>query len=162
MKVRRWMSSPVLTTSPDLPVQLAYRKMVENEVRRLPVVDDEGRIVGILSERDARTVLMPEELTVGSTRAEEDTSPVLVRSAMTRTVFVVGPEENIADAVRLMHNRKVSGLPVVEHGRCIGMITVQDLLEVLLAALDRHLNEVTEEIIEGTLGAPAMRPGKES
>jgi acetoin utilization protein AcuB len=156
------MSSPVLTTSPDLPVKLAYRKMVENEVRRLPVVDDEGRIVGILSERDARTVLMPEELAAGPTRAEEDTSPVLVRSAMTRAVFVVGPEENIADAVRLMHNRKVSGLPVVEHGRCIGMITVQDLLEVLLAALDRHLNEVTEEIIEGTLGAPAMRPGKES
>jgi acetoin utilization protein AcuB len=162
MKVRRWMSSPLLTTSPDIPVELAYRKMVENEIRRLPVVDDEGRIVGILSERDARTVLMPHELTSTSRRAETDSNPVLVRTAMTRTVFVVGPEENITDAVRIMHNRKVSGLPVVEHGRCIGMITVQDLLEVLLAALDRHLNEVTEEIIEETLGTPAVRPGKES
>jgi acetoin utilization protein AcuB len=152
------MSSPVLTTSPDVPVDLAYRKMVENEIRRLPVVDDDGSLVGILSERDARTVLMPHELTAASRRADFDTNPVLVRAAMTRTVFVVGPEENITDAVRIMHNRKVSGLPVVEHGRCIGMITVQDLLEVLLAALDRHLNEVTEEIIEETLGAPALRP----
>jgi acetoin utilization protein AcuB len=155
------MSHPVLTTGPDIPVDLAYRKMVENEIRRLPVVDEEGRIVGILSERDARTVLMPQELTAASSRAAAmDTSPPLVRSAMTRTVFIVGPEDNISEAVRIMHNRKVSGLPVVEHGRCIGMITVQDLLEVLLAALDRHLNEVTEEIIEGALGTPTTRPAR--
>ena len=60
MKIERWMNQPVLTTDPDIPVVLAYRKMRENEIRRLPVVDDDGRLVGILAERDALTVLMPD------------------------------------------------------------------------------------------------------
>jgi acetoin utilization protein AcuB len=138
------MNAPVLTTEPDIPVHLAYRKMVENEIRRLPVVDEDGNLVGILTERDAR----PDG--PATAEAAGDTP---VSRAMTRTVFVVGPEESIVSAVRIMHDRKVSGLPVVEAGRCIGMITVQDLLEVLLAALEGHRNEVTEEIIGETLGA---------
>jgi len=159
MKVRRWMSQPVITTEPEIPVYLAYRKMLEYEIRRLPVVDEEGRLVGLLAERDARTVLLPHEMNAPPVPPAAE-NPVLVKNAMTRTVFVVSPEEPIIDAVRIMHDRKVSGLPVVEHGRCVGMITVQDLLEVLLAALDHRLNEINEEIVEGTLGAsPARRKG---
>ena len=151
MKVRRWMSTPVLTTEPDIPVRLAYRKMVENEIRRLPVVDEDGNLVGILTERDARSVLLPRERDGWADPEASGDAPV--RKVMNRTVFVVGPEESIVSAVRVMHDRKVGGLPVVEAGRCIGMITVQDLLEVLLAALEGHRNEVTEEIIGETLGA---------
>jgi acetoin utilization protein AcuB len=149
------MSQPVITTEPEIPVHLAYRKMVEHEIRRLPVVDEKGYLVGILSDRDARAVLLPHELD-SPPGPPEATNPALVKSAMTRTVFVVGPEDSVLDAVRILHDRKVSGLPVVEHGRCVGMITVQDLLEVLMAALDRHLNEVTEEIIGDTLGKKAV------
>jgi acetoin utilization protein AcuB len=157
MKIERWMNQPVLTTDPDVPVVPAYRKMRENEIRRLPVVDDEGRLVGILSERDALTVLMPHEIDAAPVPPEA-MNPALVRNAMTRTVFVVSPDADVAEAVRIMHDRKVSGLPVVKNGRCVGMITVQDLLEVLLAALDRHLNEINEEIVEGTMGlSPAAR-----
>lgn len=159
MKVRRWMTQPVITTQPDVPVALAYRRMIENEIRRLPVVDDDGRLVGILAERDARTVLTPRELRAEADPGDAD-SHAPVRDVMTRTVFVAMPDESVASAVRIMHNRKVSGLPVVEDGACVGMITVQDLLEVLLAALDRHLNEVTEEIIEDTLGSRAVQPAK--
>lgn len=163
MKVRRWMSQPVITTDPEIPVYLAYRKMLENDVRRLPVVDDDGRIVGILTERDARTVLLPHEVRALPVPPDAE-NPTLVRSAMTRTVFVVGPEERLVDAVRIMHDRKVSGLPVVEKGRCVGIITVQDLLEVLLAALDHRLNEINREILEETHGAApekrAARSGK--
>jgi acetoin utilization protein AcuB len=157
MKIERWMSRPVISTEPELPVYLAYRKMRENEIRRLPVVDDDGRLVGILSERDALTVLMPHEVDAAPVPPEA-MNPALVKDAMTRTVFVVSPESDVVEAVRIMHDRKVSGLPVVKGGRCVGMITVQDLLEVLLAALDRHLNEINEEILEGTLGfSPAAR-----
>lgn len=160
MKVRRWMNAPVLTTAPDIPVRLAYRKMIENEVRRLPVVDEDENLVGILTERDARTVLLPRDLDVS--QKPEDADGTLVRQVMTRTVFVVGPDDSIVTAVRIMHDRKVSGLPVVQGGRCQGMITVQDLLEVLLAALEGHRNEVTEEIIDETLGARAVPPAHRS
>jgi CBS domain-containing protein len=145
------MKAPVISTEPDIPVRLAYRKMVENEIRRLPVIDDEGHLVGILTERSARSFLLPRDLDASGVPADDDDTPV--RKVMDRTVFVVGPEESIVSAVRTMHDRKVGGLPVVERGRCIGMITVQDLLEVLLAALEGHRNEVTEDIIGETLGA---------
>lgn len=156
MRVRRWMSRPVISTEPDVSVLLAHRKMVENEVRRLPVLDENGRLVGILSERDARTFLLPQELRAFRGTPAEEGAPVLVHEAMTRTVLVVHPDSTVAEAVRIMHDQKVSGLPVVEDGRCVGMITVQDLLEVLMAALDRHMNEVNEEIVEETVGVSAV------
>ena len=58
-------------------------------------------------------------------------------------------------AAVLMHDKKISGLPVVDDGKCVGMLTVQDLMEILVAALDRHLNEVNEEIREKQLGPTA-------
>ena len=158
MKVRRWMSQPVVTTEPDIPVYLAYRRMLEYEVRRLPVVDEDHRLIGLLSERDARTVLLPHEVKAPPVPPDAE-NPTLVKSAMTRTVFVVGPDDPIVEAVRIMHDRKVSGLPVVEEGCCVGMITVQDLLEVLLAALDPRPNEIRQEILEGAV-APSSRKRK--
>ena len=157
MKVERWMSQPVITTDLEIPVYVAYRNMMENGIRRLPVVNDDGHLVGILSERDARTVLLPHEVKAPAVPPAAE-NPTLVKDAMSRTVFVVGPEERVVDAVRIMHDRKVSGLPVVKNGRCVGMITVQDLLEVLLAALDHRLNEVNEAILDETLGVLTASP----
>lgn len=147
MKVRRWMNEPPITTTPELPVYLAHRKMVENNIRRLPVVTGGGKVIGIISERDARTVLLPDEISTPDGEIVPQENPYIVRDVMTRAVIVVGPEDTIAEAVRVMHDHKISGLPVVEDGRCIGVITIHDLLEVLSAALDRHLNEVNEEIL---------------
>ena len=146
MLVERWMSSPPITTHPTLPVYLALRKMVENDVRRLPVVTDEGKVLGIITERDARTVLMPDEITDATQEIVPQDEPVLVREAMSRAVIVVSPRDTISSAVRAMHDHKVTGVPVVDKGQCVGVITVQDLLEVLAAALDRHVNEVNREI----------------
>lgn len=149
MKVKRWMNHPPITTHPELPVYLAHRKMVENGIRRLPVVTDRGRLVGIISERDARTVLLPREITTADQEIVPQDEPFLVRDIMTRVVVVVHPDDPINDAVRAMHDHKISGLPVVDGGICVGVITVQDLLEVLTAALDRHTNEVKDEILRG-------------
>ena len=146
MNVRRWMSSPPIVTFPDMPVYLAHRKMVENEIRRLPVVNDEGSLVGIISERDARTVLLPEEVTSRDSEIIPPEDPDLVKSVMTRSVIVVHPDDSLSQAVRVMHGHKISGVPVVEKGACVGVLTIQDTLEVLLAALDRHANEVNREI----------------
>ncbi len=146
MNVRRWMSSPPITTYPDMPVYLAHRKMVENDIRRLPVVSGDDQIVGIISERDARTVMLPEEITTRDQKIFPTDDPDFVKQVMTRSVLVVHPEVGIREAVRIMHDHKISGLPVVENGRCVGVITVHDTLEVLMAALDSQINEVNREI----------------
>ena len=84
----------------------------------------------------------------------------VVKDVMARDVVVVHPGDSIRTAVRAMHDHKISGLPVVETGRCVGVITVQDLLDVLSAALDRHLNEVNEEIQNQAVGAKSAGTGR--
>jgi acetoin utilization protein AcuB len=146
MKVERWMSSPAITVDPDVPAALALRKMMENEIRRLPVVDEDEGVLGIVTDRDLRAALPP----LGMPRAEGPFDPAAegrpVRELMRHAVTVVTPEDDIRHAVQLMHDMKISGLPVVQGRSCVGVITITDLLEVLSAALDSAWNEVNSEI----------------
>jgi acetoin utilization protein AcuB len=150
MKVSRWMSSPAITVPPDVPASLALRKMLENEIRRLPVVDEEQGVLGIVSDRDLRTILPPFGLprAHGPYTGTEEDPPV--HQVMRHAVAVVTPEDDIRHAVSLMHDLRISGLPVVRGRECVGVITVTDLLEVLSAALDSAWNEVNVEIRERT------------
>jgi acetoin utilization protein AcuB len=152
MKVKRWMTAPPITTHPYMPIHLAYRRMIENDVRRLPVLDDDEHLVGILTDRDARSALSPQDLGRVSGEVHDTDDSPCVKDAMSRTVFVVAPNDTIRDAVQIMHDRKISGMPVVDNKRCVGVITIQDMLEVLLTAMDHHRNEVTDEICQNTLG----------
>jgi acetoin utilization protein AcuB len=146
MKVERWMSTPAITVPPDIPASMALRKMMENEIRRLPVVDDDEGVVGLVTDRDLRTALPP----FGQPRPDGEYEPMEedppVRTLMRRAVTVVTPEDDVRQAVALMHDLKISGLPVVRGRHCVGVITVTDLLEVLTAALDSAWNEVNAEI----------------
>jgi len=157
MKVERWMSSPAITVTPDIPASLALRKMMENEIRRLPVVDEEDQLLGLVTDRDLRGVLFPWAMPHPSRAYEPSPEDPPVQNVMRKSIAVVTPRDSIRDVARLMHDLKVTGLPVVEGRRCVGVITVQDLLEVLVAALDVHANEVNVEI--RTSDAPdAARP----
>jgi acetoin utilization protein AcuB len=152
VKVERWMSSPALTVTADVPASLALRKMMENEIRRLPVVDDDGDLVGLVTDRDLRTALPPH----GIPRLAEEYRPGVedppVGDIMRRAVAVVSPGDNIRDVAELMHNHRITGLPVVQGRRCVGVITVQDLLEVLMVALDKHSEAIAREVITAREG----------
>jgi acetoin utilization protein AcuB len=155
MKVERWMSSPAITVTPDIPASLALRKMMEYEIRRLPVVDEDGGLVGLVTDRDLRGIVPPASMPHPSRPYEPAADDPPVRDAMRKAIAVVTPRDSIRDVARLMHDLRVTGLPVVEGRRCVGVITVQDLLEVLVAALDAHLNEVNEEIRDRETSGPA-------
>lgn len=157
MRIERWMSSPAITIEADIPASLALRKMLEHEIRRLPVVDDAGQLLGLVTDRDLRGVLDPWSVPHPSRAYEPSASDPAVRDVMRKAVAVVTPRDSVREAARLMHDLKVTGLPVVEGRRCVGVITVQDLLEVLVAALDPAGNEVNDEIREGARPAPPAR-----
>lgn len=146
MKVERWMSRPAVTVTPDIPASLALRKMMEHEIRRLPVVDDDGDLLGLVTDRDLRQALPPH----GIPRLAEEYRPAAddppVGDLMRKAVAVVTPSDNIRLAAELMHDRKMTGLPVVQGRRCVGVITVQDLLEVLMVALDRHAEAIARDL----------------
>ncbi len=116
MLVRDRMSRPAVTVRQDADFQKALALMQEKRLRRLPVVDDDGQLVGIIVERD---------LLVAAMRYLQ--SRVEVGDLMTRNVVTVGPDTDLNEVARTMLDRKIGGLPVVEHGRLVGIVTESDI-----------------------------------
>ena len=118
MLVRNRMSRPAVTVRQDADFQKALALMQEKKLRRLPVVDDDGQLVGIVVERD---------LLVAAMRYLQ--SRVEVGDLMTRNVVTVGPDTDLAEVARTMLERKIGGLPVLEQGRLVGIITESDIFK---------------------------------
>lgn len=123
MFVRDWMSSPAMMVAPFVSAAGALQLMEKRGFRRLPVVE-EGRLVGILTKSDLLAALGGE---LPSRRAEEKT----VAEIMTRDPLTVAPEQTLETAAQLMLEKKISGLPVVEAGRVVGILTESDIFRAL-------------------------------
>lgn len=133
------MRTGIVTIDTTASLQEAQSLMEEHRVRRLPVLDDDGDLVGILSWGDVRESTSVEAVKVSSPYAPEASEGWLtVWEAMTRDPMVVTPETNLADAVELMLNHKIGGLPVVAKatgkGRrhLIGIVTETDIFRLML------------------------------
>jgi acetoin utilization protein AcuB len=112
------MTQPPVTVSPKDTLATAQEKMTAGHFRRVPVVQD-GVLVGILTDRDVRRHVGVEERT-------------RVGAAMTETPLSVSPQATVEEAVQLMLKHQISGLPVLENGKVIGIITTSDVLHAFL------------------------------
>lgn len=124
MLVRDIMRSPVVGVPPETTLADAYRTMREKAFRHLPVVEGE-RLVGVITDRDLRlatSALAPVPFAADSSVAE----------VMCREPLTADAEDAVEDAARVMRERKIGCLPVVEGGRVIGIITGIDLLDALI------------------------------
>jgi len=120
MTVRTWMTRDPQTIGPKESLEAAQAKMSRGRFRRLPVVDDSGALVGILSESDLRQHVGY----LGTTH---------VNAAMSEKVLTIGPDQPIEAAAALLLQQKIGGLPVVgDDGKLLGIVTVTDLLQGLL------------------------------
>lgn len=131
------MTRVVATTHPEVPVIAAREVMRKHVLRHLPVVDQRGRLVGIITDRDLRQVVFMPTLRDRMLEVGELLRALTVSDIMTRDVVVVTPGARIDEAARLMHQRKIGALPVVDRGRVVGIITETDILaafEELFAA----------------------------
>lgn len=129
MRVKDWMTKEPMTVSGATPLIEAYRILHEYEFRHLPVTR-EGRLVGIISNRDVGERVLE--------RVDRGELPVsgVVEDVMTRDVYTATPETKLEDAALLLHNQKISALPVVDaESRLVGILTTNDLLEALAAVL---------------------------
>ena len=133
MLVRDVMTEDPFTIDPDAPLARAGEVMRAKELRHLPVVDRDGRLIGIVAERDLqRAALAP-------AAAEDRSAPALrrppealrVRDVMSGDVVTTHPEAPLAHAARIMFERRVGSLPVVLDGRLLGMLTEQDVARAL-------------------------------
>ena len=129
--VRDLMSSPPVIIDPDATLAEAEARMEEARVRRLPVVDREGRLVGIISRGDVREGL-------SATAASNPYAPeaqeqwLTVADVMSSPVITVTPDTPIWRVADLMLQHKIGGLPVVEGGRVVGVITESDIFKLVV------------------------------
>jgi acetoin utilization protein AcuB len=119
-----------------MTVGAAVKAMRARNIRHAPVVDDKGRLVGMVSDRDLRSVVLEPALR----DAFEDLDRVLrsqtVKDVMTWGTISVKPETLLREAAGVIHANKVGALPVVEHDRVIGMLAVGDVLKAVIQMLD--------------------------
>ncbi|MEZ4735414.1 MAG: CBS domain-containing protein [Caldilineaceae bacterium] len=132
-EVRNWMTSPALVVTAQTPLLDAYNYMTEHDIRRVPVVDRRNVLVGILTMSDVlRTVPLFFQ------GADLSTDLLLndqrVTQVMTTDPITISPDDTVQDAAELMLEYQVSGLPVVEDGRVIGVITESDIFRLVVRA----------------------------
>lgn len=136
MFVRDRMSSEPVTITPDTPFQDALQLMREHRFRRLPVVDKQGKLVGIVSERDLLYASPSPATSLSVWELNYLLSKLQVREIMTRAVITTTPDAPIEDAARLIADNKVGGLPVVdEKNHVVGVITETDIFKTFVEML---------------------------
>ncbi|MHB0876528.1 MAG: CBS domain-containing protein [Anaerolineae bacterium] len=128
MFVRHRMTSPAVTISPDMPAMDALQYMKEKGIRRLPVVNDDGRLLGIVSEKDLLHAAPSDATTLSIFEVTYLLNRLTVGRVMTRDVITVTEDTPLERAARIMAERHLGGLPVLREGRVIGIITETDLL----------------------------------
>lgn len=135
MRVRDVMTPDPLTVRPEDSLRTARERMAQANCRRLPVVDDSGTVIGIITDRDLRLAL--NSPLVMRERWQDDLllERTEVAACMTPNPLCVEPGVLLERAIDLMLARKISGLPVIETGRLIGVVTVTDLLRALAELL---------------------------
>jgi acetoin utilization protein AcuB len=121
------MTPAPVTIGPEAPLAVALATMRQHEIRHLPVVDPDGRLVGILTDRDLR------QASFARFRALTEVSRDLaVQDVMTCAVVTTSPQATIARAAAVMFERRIGSLPVAENGQLVGILTERDLLTLLM------------------------------
>ena len=128
------MPPSVITITPDQSLQMAKERRRTHGVRRLPVVQH-GTLVGIVTDRDVRQAWASPATSLSIHELMYLLDRVTVGETMTTKVVTVMPDTPLVEAARLLHDRQIGGLPVVEGDAVIGIITETDLLEVLVELL---------------------------
>ena len=138
MFVARRMKKNVVTAAPSTSLLEAQRRMREHTIRQIPVVSEDGTLLGIVSDRDIRAAVLPAGLVPGFTagKAEKFMKNTLVERVMTRKVVTAMLTDTLEDAIVLLHDFRVNALPVVDGaGKIAGIITRTDVMEAFIDAL---------------------------
>jgi CBS domain-containing protein len=139
MDVKDIMTRNPISIDPEAPLGTAIDVMVERKIRHLPVVDEHGAVVGIITDRDLRSAALApaveEYLTVAARRRLRSIGATLenlrVKDAMTCSPITTTPDVPVTQAAALMLERHVGSLPVIDNGRLVGILTDRDAVKAL-------------------------------
>lgn len=129
--VRNWMTPNPITITPQTTLPEAHRLMNEHNVRRLPVVN-KGKLVGIVTRGDVREAQASDATTLSVYELNYLLDQIPAKEFMAYEPITVSADAPIGEAARRMLQHKIGGLPVVEYGELVGIITETDLCRMLI------------------------------
>jgi len=117
LMVRNWMSTDLVTIGKDASIQEALALMKHRSIRHLPVVEKPMNLIGWITDTDLRGVLIASML--------ED---LTIEDVMIRRPFTINPGMPLEEAARILLDKRIGGLPIVENDMLVGVVTVADIL----------------------------------
>jgi acetoin utilization protein AcuB len=133
MLISEWMSRDVITVTPDTSMMKASKILKEKGIRRLPVVDENGKMVGIVTDRDIKEASPSKATTLDVHELYYLLSEIKIKDIMTRNPFCVNENGTVEKAAVVMREKKVEGLPVVDDDdKVVGIITETDIFNVMI------------------------------
>ncbi len=134
--VQQWMSQPAITVSETMVLPAVREFMQEHHVRRLPVVDAAGRLVGIVTEGDINRVSDSHVTDVRDYNLYHRITDLPIGEIMTRDVISIAPDAPVREVARLLLEHRIGGVPVVATGQIVGMITEVDVFRMVVGVHD--------------------------
>lgn len=134
IEVQQLMTPVVKTLQRNDQLAIADDVMREQRIRHLPVLDEDGLVCGVVSQRDLFRGALAKALGYGQTAQQKMHSMLLVKEVMSTTVVTIGPHEPLANAARLMLEHKVGCLPVLDGEKLVGILTESDFVKLVLDA----------------------------
>lgn len=136
-QIKDWMITDVVTIHIDATLPDAHKLMKDHKIRRLPVVNDANQLIGIVTRGDVRGASPSPATSLNVWELNYLLAKLHVSEFMTRNVLTVHPDTTIVDTAKLMMEKKVSGLPVVDNkNELVGIITESDLFRVMVTMLE--------------------------
>jgi CBS domain-containing protein len=141
MRVREYLAAinrVIITCRPEDTIETAATLLATNHIGAMPVRDEYGRIVGMVSERDI--------IRAFSQRGRQ-VEKLLVRDLMSTRLIVCSPDDLMITARKLMKANRIRHLPVMEAGHLAGMLSISDVLEVILQDTDMEVHVLRDHVI---------------
>lgn len=133
MLVRNWMTPEVLTVTPETSLLKVGKLMRDHNVRRVPVIDRQGHVCGIISDRDVRDASPSKATTLDMYEMHYLLAEIKAKDIMTAKPLTVKPTDTVEKAAMLMLDNKIGGLPVIDENLQLkGIITDQDVFKALV------------------------------
>jgi acetoin utilization protein AcuB len=149
MLVRDVMQTKLVTATPLTTLPEAIKLVAERRIRHLPVVDPGGSLVGIVSDRDLKRAMASAATSLEAHELRFLLDRLPVAEIMTRAVVTIGPESPVEEAARLMVQKRIGAVPVVDAGDLVGILTETDVLALFVEMLGAGVPSSRLEIVLG-------------
>ena len=164
MQVRDVMSAPVVSVRPEMPLKEVARLFIERRISGVPVIDDAGTVVGVVSEAD---FLVKERAPhqeqahrglIGFLAGDDEAAAARAKveaatagAAMSSPAVTICSDCSLREAAALMVDTRINRLPVVEDGRLVGIVTRSDLVRAYLRSDEELARVIAEEVVRDTM-----------